>query len=194
MGTNLYPPLAREIARDRFEDVHLEQVVEGDINDAAVNMIDEIVRELRTPLRSRSSKRRPDHELELSEILGSRGGGQVRASVTADLYIGDYIGGPAFIELKTPRPNLDIAAESKRKLLYELTICERGNIPGAKALLGLTYNPFITRQEYNHSFTRQIMDMEQQVLIGSELWDFIGGPGTYEELLALIDRLQPLLA
>ncbi len=193
MGTNLYPALAREVARDKFADVHLEYVVEGNINTAAVNMIEEIVRELRTPLRSRASDRRPDHEVEMGEILGSRGGGPVMASVTADLYIGDFTGGPAFIELKTPRPNLDIAAESKRKLLYELAICERAGILGAEAFLGLTYNPFITRERYDHSFTRQIMDMERQVLMGSELWDFIGGPGAYEELLSIIDRIQPTL-
>ena len=28
--------------------------------------------------------------------------------------------------------------------------------------------------------------MERQVLMGNELWDMIGGPGTYDELLEII--------
>ncbi len=95
------------------------------------------------------------------------------------------------MELKTPLPNLDVAAESKRKLLYALAICAREGTSGAQAFLGLTYNPFLSREKYRHSFTRQIMDMDYQVLLGEELWEFIGGPGTYGELLDVINILQP---
>ena len=34
------------------------------------------------------------------------------------------------------------------------------------------------------------MDMENQVLIGQELWDYIGGRGTYTELLDIIERVK----
>ena len=73
-----------------------------------------------------------------------------------------------------------MAAESKRKMLSYLAIMDRQNIHGAKAFLGLTYNPYVTRERYAHSYTRQIMDMTNElwVLIGQELWDYIGGPGT----------------
>ncbi len=136
MGSVLYPQLAQAVALDRFTDVHLELEIAGTINDAAVNMIEEIVTTLRTGPRQRTVDRRPDHERELSEILNSLGGGQSRRSVIADLHIGDFTGGPLFVELKTPLPNLDIAAESKRKLLYYLAIrarerdWERASIPG----------------------------------------------------------------
>ena len=191
MGSVLYPQLAQAVARDRFADVHLEFEVAGTINDAAVNMIEEIVTTLRTGPRQRTVDRRPDHQRELREILNSLGGGQSRRSVIADLYIGDFTGGPLFVELKTPLPNLDIAAESKRKLLYYLAIRSRQGIENAQAFLGLTYNPYITRERYGHSVTKQVMDMEHQVLIGHELWDFLGGPGTYDEILELIDEVGP---
>ena len=94
------------------------------------------------------------------------------------------------IELKTPLPNLDVAAESKRKILYYLLIEDRQGVSGAQAFLGLTYNPFLTRERYSHSFTKQIMDMDNQVLMGQEMWDFIGGPGTFDELLAIIEDVH----
>ena len=153
-------------------------------------MIEQIVTELRTPRRRRVTPREPSHDLEVAAILNSPGGGRTSRAVTADLYIEDFHGGPLFVELKSPLPNLDIAAESKRKILYYLLIMNRANVTGAKAYLGLTYNPFIERAAYAHSFTKQIMDMERQVLMGSELWDIIGGPDTYTELLEIIEDVH----
>ena len=90
----------------------------------------------------------------------------------------------------SPLPNLDITAESKKKILYYLLIMDRKGVAGAQAHLGLTYNPYIRREDYAHSFTKQIMDMERQVLMGSELWDMIGGAGTYTELLEIIEDVH----
>ena len=190
MGTKLYPALAEAIAGSRFRRVFVEHVIEGTVNDAAVNMIEQIVTELRTSPSKRETPRRPDHDGELRDILYSRGGGQSTRSVTADLFIEDFDDGPLFVELKSALPNLDIAAESKRKLLYYLTIMSRRGIDNPRAFLGLTYNPHITRDQYDHPFTKRIMDMDKQVLIGSELWDYIGGPGTYASLLSQIERVR----
>ncbi len=190
MGDALYPSLAKAIGEDQYTEVLTEHVVEGVVNDAACNMIEQIVTELRTPKSQRTTPREPDHETELSEVLNSPGGGQTSRAVTADLYIGDFADGPLFIELKTPLPNLDVAAESKRKILYYLLIMERKGVCGAKGYLGLTYNPFLTREKYGHSFTKQIMDMNDQVLMGQEMWDLIGGEGTFAELLEIIDDVH----
>ncbi len=187
MGDQLYPALAKTIAEDKYTEVFTEYAIEGTVNDAAANMVEQIVTELRTPRRQRDFEREPDHENELSDILNSRGGGQISRAVTADLYIADFTAGPLFVELKTPLPNLDVASESKRKMLYYLLIMDRQRVAGAQAFLGLTYNPFMTREGYRWSFTRQIMDMEREVLMGEELWDMIGGPNTYIELLHIID-------
>lgn len=190
MGTTLYPSIARTIAEDRFSQVFTEHTIEGEVNDAACNMVEQIVTELRTPRRRRQTPREPHHASEMSAILNSPGGGRTNRAVTADLYIKDFTDGPLFIELKSPLPNLDIAAESKRKLLYYLLIMNRSGVGGAKAYLGLTYNPFIRRDAYAHSYTKQIMDMERQVLMGEELWDTIGGAGAYAELLDIIEDVH----
>ena len=191
MGTSLYPRLAVAIARERFQDIITEHTIEGDLNDDACNLLEQIVTELREARRGRQNPRNPDHAAEINSIINTRGGDRRRTGVIADLYIGDFTGGPLFIELKTPLPNLDIAAESKRKMLYFLAIMDRRSVTGAKAFLGLTYHPFITRENYKHSFTRRIMDMENEVLIGSELWNYIGGQGTYDELLEIIEEINP---
>lgn len=190
MGSELYPRLADALARDRFQNVVREHTTAGELNEAACNMIEQITTELREPGRQRD-RRIPNRVTELAAILNLRGGEPAQRSVIADLYVGDYTGGPLFVELKTPLPNLDIAAESKKKMLYFLALMERQNVAGAKAFLGLTYNPFVTRAKYRHSFTNRIMDMEREVLIGSELWDYLGGPGAYNELLELVAEINP---
>ena len=190
MGTELYPRIAVELAHDRFQNVFVEHTAEGEINDAACNMIEQIITELREAGR-REDRRTPNRAAELNAILSLREGELVHRSVIADLYVGDFEGGPLFVELKTPLPNLDIAAESKKKMLYFLTLMSRQNVVGAKAFLGLTYNPFITRENYRHDFTNRIMDMENEVLIGSELWDYLGGVGAYNELLELVSEINP---
>ena len=191
MGNAFYPRLAETVAKDRFNDVVLEHTIEAELNDASCNMVEQIVTELRAPTRRSVVRRQPDQDAELEDVLNSRGGGVSLRSVTADLYIGDFTDGPLFVELKSPLPNLDMTAESKRKMLYFLAMMNRQGIEGAQAFLGLTYNPFGTRADYKHPYTRRIMDMEKQVLIGSELWDCIGGPGTYNELLEVIAEINP---
>ncbi len=185
MGSTLYPKLAEAVALDSYSKVHLEHEITGQLNDAASNMIAQIATELRA-----GTRRHPNHEEEREEILGSRGGGILSTTVTADLYIEDYRTGPLFIELKTPRPNLDMVAESKRKMLTFETIMARRGIDNARAFMGLTYNPFLTRKAYGHSVTKRVMDMEREVLIGEEMWDYIGGTGTFAELQELIDSTQ----
>jgi len=56
-----------------------------------------------------------------------------------------------------------------------------------QAFLALYYNPFYPN-EYKHTFTKRIMDMNSEVLIGEQMWDKLGGEGTYEELLRLLKR------
>ena len=192
MGSAFYPRLAQAVAQGRFNEVSLEYTIQGELNDAACNMIEQIVTELRAPIRQRTNRARPDKNRELADILSSRGGGVSVRSVKADLHIGDFPDGPLFVELKSPMPNLDMTAESKRKMMYFLAMMNRQGFEGATAFLGLTYNPFGTRADYDHPYTERIMDMDQEVLIGSELWDHIGGPGTYNELLEIIAEINPI--
>ena len=192
MGSELYPQLAEAIALTRYKSVYKEHPISGDLNDAACNMVEQIVTELRARSVKGVPRRRPDQIQELNDILNSRGGGNRNIPVTADIYVEDFSEGPLFLELKSPLPNLDVAAESKRKMLYYLAIMDRKGTKNAKAFLGLPYNPFVTKAKYSHSFTRQIMDMNEEVLLGGELWDYLGGPGTYKDLLTIIDSFQSI--
>lgn len=48
----------------------------------------------------------------------------------------------------------------------------------------MAYNPYgVCRDDYKHSFSLQYLDMKNEVLLGDEFWQIIGGEGTYAELL-----------
>ena len=59
-----------------------------------------------------------------------------------------------------------------------------------QAFLAFSYNPFVHREKYKHSFTERIMDMHKEVSIGEEMWDKLGGEGTYNELLGIIEEAR----
>lgn len=121
LGQSLYPRLARIIAEEHYNDVHLEREFRATIDGAVAEVIDRIVTELRV------KQRKPNHVQEIAEVIGAKGGNPREVVVTADLFIGDFAEGPFFAEIKTPLPNLDIAAESKQKILTFIALHREQN-------------------------------------------------------------------
>jgi len=169
MGMVLYPKIAETIARDQHHKVYPNYEITGRLEVAKINVIDRITNDLR------AGGVRPDFNREVREILGATGGGEREVKIIADLFIEDFKPGPLFLEIKSPRPNLDVCAESKTKMLFFRALFQNRH---PQAYLAFPYNPFICREKYSHGFTEQIMDIEKEVLIGEEMWDKLGGKGT----------------
>jgi hypothetical protein len=184
MGIKLYPRIAFLVAQDKYSKVFLNHDIEGEADTGMISKADRILDELRTHLR------KPDAEKEWDEIIKSASGEKRRHKIRADLFIEDYKLGPLFMEIKSPRPNLDVCTESKKKMLYFKIINSNLNV---EAYLAFPYNPFIKKENYTHTFTLQIMDIKKEVLIGEEMWDKIGGKGTFEELLQILDETKKYL-
>ena len=88
-----------------------------------------------------------------------------------------------YVSLKTVKPNIDQTAVAKEDCL-RLTAADQK----CKAYFGLPYNPYGERKEdYNHNPPMGIFDFRHDsiVLIGKDLWDTLGGPGCYEDLLSI---------
>lgn len=183
MGRKLIPQLAEIIARDQYRIVHQDHKIIGRLDVAKINAIDRIINELRMGRRS------PDHQKEIQEILAKSSSRTREVRVIADLFVGDFKQGPLFLEIKSPLPNLDVCAESKKKMLLFQALFMNKN---PQAFLALYYNPYFPN-EYKHSFTKRIMDLEREVLIGEEMWDMLGGKGTYDKLLDVIEEVRNIL-
>ncbi|RLF57927.1 MAG: hypothetical protein DRN25_05825 [Thermoplasmata archaeon] len=101
-------------------------------------------------------------------------------SVVVDLSFKDRETGTLyFIEIKSPKPNKDQTRQTKEKFLFLLS-----TYPNSKVYYALPYNPYGEKKEnYRWSFTKMFFDLDAEVLIGKEFWDFLGGTNTYEEIL-----------
>jgi len=181
MGMTLFPNLAELVAKDHYKDVHKDHDIHVTIDAGCLSRIDAIVNDLRAPGHTRV----PNHKKEMDEIVTAATGKNSKTTVRADLYVGDYPTGPLFMEIKSPKPNLDICAESKKKFLVFETAKRK---EGGRAYFGFAYNPYFTRAAYGHTITKAIMDIDAEVLMGSEMWDKLGGEGTYQELIAVLAK------
>jgi hypothetical protein len=88
-----------------------------------------------------------------------------------------------FLSIKTVKPNIDQTATAKKDMLL-LKAADSNYHP----FFGLYYNPGgPNREDYNWTVPNVIFDMKNDpcVLIGKDYWEFLGGPGTYEDLLAV---------
>lgn len=131
---------------------------------------------------------RPDWRRELQYVLDG-GGRLVPATVVCDVFVSASSDTPGYaFEIKAPLPNSDQTKVSKEKLL-KLHAMEPVQIQGA--YYALPYNPYGTRAQYDWKFPMRWFDMHTDpcVLIGEELWDKLGGAGTYQSFITIVRRL-----
>jgi type II restriction enzyme len=67
----------------------------------------------------------------------------------------------------------------KQRLLTALAIQRQ---EATRTWWGVPYNPY-GRGEYRHVYPLAFFDFEHEVMLGGPFWEFVGGEGTYEELL-----------
>lgn len=181
MGQTLFPNLAAIILREKYQVVRINWKVQAGLETAKLNLINEILDGLD------ARKRKPDAIQEMREMANAKGGEIQPVQITADVYVGDFEPGPLLLEVKTPQPKKEDCVRSKRRLLIF-----RGYYVGRdpQAYIAFYYNPYIERQKYNWWPALQILDINSEVLIGQEMWDYLGGPSTYGQILQIIEEIR----
>lgn len=181
MGQTLFPNLAAIVLRETYNDVRINWKVQAGLETAKLNLINEILDGLD------ARKRKPDAIQEMQEMANTEGGEIQPVQITADVYVGDFEPGPLLLEVKTPQPKKEDCVRSKRRLLIF-----RGYYVGRnpQAYIAFYYNPYIEREKYNWWPTLQILDINNEVLIGQEMWDHLGGLGTYNQILQIVEEIR----
>jgi len=180
LGQNVFQQIAVEVAAGPGAVTDSEHDTTGDVWTGQLETVDAILRELRNV----RSGRRPNWPAERDAVIRARGSGyKTKHSVHSDIYVKRPDGTVDYYSLKTSLPNLDQTELAKRMML-ELTAID----PKFRCWFALPDNPFVTRDAYKHSFPGRIFNMQTDdcVLIGKDFWNHVGGPGAYDELLALL--------
>lgn len=182
LGTT-FEECARLIAQQTFEVAQRGYKATGVMPMAAVAKIEEIVARLGQKEKSLSF-------LEMIDaVLKSTDGPLVERPAIADLYLKESNGREHFFEIKSPKPNKGQCLEITERLLRIHAIKQAGR-PQVNAYFAMAYNPYgNTKSTYTHSFVLRYLDIKNQVLIGEEFWTYIGGNGTFTQLLEIYQEV-----
>lgn len=183
-GVSVFEPAAEALAATRFAVVAKQHVVGDEISQAAQAEITDIINRLST------GDAEPDKRAEVKRIRAAcrRGAMQKVRPVKVDLLVRDDAGTVHLFDLKTAKPNLSNFKDFKRTLL-EWTAIHLARAPQAEVMtcIAIPYNPY-EPAPYQRWTMKGMLDLQNELKVAREFWDFLGAPGAYNDLLDCFER------
>jgi hypothetical protein len=179
LGMSIYEEVSKILAKPNSQETERNVEVKGTLSQEQKATINKIVNGLR------EGSRKVDKKQEIKEVLSasSKNGSDQKDNRVADFYMKrddeEY-----YFEIKTVKPNIDVFTKSKIKLLEWVA---RKQKP-IKAVLAFPYNPYYPKP-YSRFTEQGVVEHGEEFLIAEEYWDFIGGKGTYVQLLEIFDEI-----
>lgn len=180
LGTSIFEKVAELILSNKAQEVKSQyKGLNGYLSEKAVICIDSILRDLK------STRRIPCKSKETEEILDVAKEGNLGNKIIkrVDIFAKMYDDTEYYFELKSAKPNINEFTEIKKQLLDWIAI--RGSISQPvkiKTILAIPYNPY-EPEPYQRWTLQGLFDLKNEVFVGKEFWDFLGGSNTYEDLL-----------
>lgn len=178
-GTSIYEPAAIELAKGRFASADSQVKPYNLISSGAHIKIQEIIDQLTR------ANQEPNKVSETEELrLVCQTGKMNDVSLTkVDIWLESFDGDIFMIDIKTAKPNIG-GFQSHKRTLLEWVAAEMARNPEAKvnSIIAIPYNPY-EPEPYKRWTIRGMLDLNHELLVAEELWDFIGGDGAYQDLL-----------
>ena len=184
-GTAIFEPVAEAIARDRFRTAKTHTKAGEFISEKALFEIQRIMNNLETAVSSPNKI----EEIEAIRRVSQTGPMRKVKPTQVDLLLETYADELYLFDLKTAKPNVGGSKEFKRTLLewVATTLISNPNIR-VSTVIAIPYNPY-EPQPYNRWTMRGMLDLEHELKVGDEFWDFVGGEGSYQDLLGCFERV-----
>lgn len=182
-GTSIFEPVAIELAKSRFSVVKNQFSLGNEMYEGYQQAIQQIINKLST------AECQPNKIEELQRIKEARYGRKnTLKTVKVDLYLETSEGDIYLFDLKTAKPNITEFKSYKRTLLEWAAIILTKN-PAAQvhSLIAIPYNPYEPKP-YERWTIKGMLDDRQELLVGKEFWDFLGGENAYEDLLECFEQ------
>ena len=177
-GTSIFEPVAIALAKNKFKNI--KHATAGDsISEGAHNQIQKIMDDLST---ATSTPNKP-REIELIRKVCQKGPMQKVKLTKVDVMLKSKDNQLYLFDIKTAKPNAGGFKEYKRTLL-EWVAAILASSPKAKinTIIAIPYNPYEPKP-YNRWTIRGMLDLENELKVADEFWDFLGGKGAYQDLL-----------
>jgi type II restriction enzyme len=184
-GTSIFEPVAVVLAKDNFH-IAKSQVKAGDsIYEEAQFEIQKIMDSLMT------AEATPDKNKEIEAIRKSCQKGKIRKVklTKIDVFVQSKSGELFLFDMKSAKPNIGEFKGFKRTLL-EWAAAFLSSDPKAKinTIVAIPYSPYEPKP-YARWTMRGMLDLDKELKVAHEFWDFIGGKGAYQDLLDCFERI-----
>ena len=183
-GTSIFEPVAETLASLEFPFAQKQFVVGDEISEQAQNEIQHIMNEL-------TIGGNPDkiNEIERIRKVCIKGKINKLKTVKVDLFVKGNDESIHLFDLKTAKPNISNFKDFKRTLLEWVAIYLFKH-PDAKvnSYIAIPYNPYEPKP-YERWTLKGMLDLDNELKVAEEFWDFLGGKGTYLELLNCFERV-----
>ena len=185
LGTSIFEQAGAIIAKPNAKTVIAQyKELEGCISSDAVLTIDNIMRELRSAIR------KPNKLQETKEIIAVSENGDLGKKVRkrVDLFIIMKDETEYYIELKSAKPNINEFTGIKKQLLdwIAMRASQNPNVK-IKTIVAIPCNPY-EPEPYQRWTLSGLFDLSEEVMVGHEFWDFLGGEDTYKDLLNVFEK------
>lgn len=174
---NKWEKFAEIIAEENFDEVHRRKRIYGQITDNARSKISSMLDSLDNGNLEVNVENEKNKVIRANEV-----GSNKEASQEIDLMLkeGDQ---EYYLELKSVKPNKNEVKAAKSDLLK--VIAMKGDV---EVFLAMPFNPYFDNN-YRRWTVIKFFDEGNDFLIGKNFWDFLGGEGTYEELLDIFEEV-----
>ena len=181
-GTSIFEPAAVALAQNNFAKVESQYIVGSRIYSDCQHKVQEIINNL-------TINPKPDKTTELDTLKTSLSG-EINNLKPAkvDLFVETQNGEQFLFDLKTVKPNKGDFQKFKQTLLEWAGIVLTDNKDAkVHTLISIPYNPY-EPQPYQCWTMAGMLDLQNELMVAEEFWEFLGGKGAYIELLDCFER------
>jgi hypothetical protein len=184
-GTSIFEPVALSLASSRFASAASHQIAGTQISSEAHRVIQNIMDGLAT---ANSSPNKPE-EINVIRAVCTQGEMKSVKLTKVDIKVVAHDGTIYLFDLKTAKPNAGGFKEFKRTLLEWIAATLAANpTANVQSLIAIPYNPYEPKP-YDRWTMRGMLDLDNELKVAEEFWDFLGGGGAYQDLLDIFERI-----
>jgi type II restriction enzyme len=181
-GTSVFEPVAAALAKTKFVKVETKYIIGNTIFTECQQKVQVIINQL-------TVNPKPN-KIEELKLLKKSLSGTINNLKPAkvDLFVENNNGEQFMFDLKTVKPNKGEFQKYKQTLLEWAGIAYTEN-KNAKihTLIAIPYNPY-EPQPYQFWTMAGMLDLQEELMVAENFWDFLGGKGAYNELLDCFEK------
>jgi len=184
-GASVFEPVALALAKTKFKDARSHMKVGEIISEQALSVIQTIMDDL-TTARALPNKAK---EIEAIRKVCRKGTMRKVKPTVADVFLESKTGEWYLFDLKTAKPNVGQFQGFKRTLLEWVAVVLASNpMIKVNTIIAIPYNPYEPKP-YKRWTIRGMLDLDNELKVAEEFWDFLGGKGAYQDLLNCFEKV-----